>query len=307
MFILCSIYVHINYFLVRIGVEILGWQPVRSSKMPNPSRLLAILVLLTITGWGARAEPGLHEVANGTYRAAAPVGWDGITPLPLVLYIHGYGQSSADVMADRPLVEAVTGSGALLVVPDGLNHTWSFVGSPNEGARDEITFLRDVVADAKRRWRVNAARVIAAGFSIGGSVVWDLACHAAEGFAAFLPVSGGFWLPYPARCESGPVALRHIHGMNDGTVPLGGRTIRGRFSQGDINRGFAILRRTDACRDEADRVDERGELKCWVWSSCGGGRELQMCLHPDGHEIKPEWLKDGIEWALRSRGKSTRG
>jgi len=273
--------------------------------MPKLLKMLAVPLLLALAASAAptRIAPGLFEIAGGAYRAVVPAGWDGVRKLPLVLYIHGYGQSSASVIGDETLVEAVIGGGALFVAPDGLNHSWSFTGSPSEGARDETAFLHAVVADAKRRWPIDESQVIATGFSIGGSVVWDLACHAADGFAAFLPVSGGFWLPYPARCESGPVNLRHIHGTNDGTVPLGGRTIRGRFNQGDIGAGFEIFKRTDACPEDAGHIEQQGELKCWIWPSCAGGRELQLCLHPDGHEIKPEWLKAGIAWA---RGLSAR-
>ena len=150
---------------------------------------------------------------NGTYRAAPPPGWDGTASLPLVLYLHGYGDSSGEVMANASLLAAVASTGALLVVPDGVAGSWAHVGSPSQ-ARDDIAFLRGVVADAKRRWPVDKTKVIAAGFSQGASMVWDLACHAADDFAAFLPIAGGFWLPYPERCESGPVNLRHIHGLD---------------------------------------------------------------------------------------------
>lgn len=264
-------------------------------------RRLAVLVLIAIVGCAAplRSEPALHELATGTYRAITPPGWDGRTPLPMVLYLHGYNQSSEDVIGDADLVDAVTGSGALLVAPDGLGRTWSHVGSPSQ-ARDDLAFLHAVVADARSRWPVDGTRIVAAGFSQGGSMVWDLACHAAAGFAAFLPVSGDFWLPYPARCETGPVNLRHIHGMNDRTVPMGGRPIRGgRFAQGDIGKSLAILQQTDRCGSEADRSEQQGELKCWIWSSCASGKRLELCLHGDGHEIKGQWLSEGIAWAFR--------
>ncbi len=254
--------------------------------------LLSIPVLSSATA----AELGAQSLSNGTYRAVEPPGWDGKSRLPLLLYLHGYGQSSAYVLGDQPLVAAATGSGALLVAPDGLDGSWAHVGSPNQG-RDDIRFLRDVVADVRKRWPIDEHRIVAAGFSQGGSMVWDLACHASEGFAAFLPISGDFWLPYPARCESGPVNLRHIHGMNDNTVPMGGRTIRGRFTQGDIGRSMAILQQTDACRSEVDRVAVVGELKCWTWPSCGSGRQLELCLHGDGHIMNAQWLRDGLDWA----------
>jgi polyhydroxybutyrate depolymerase len=274
----------------------------KNRQTPKRFMILAALTLLAFVAGAmpTRGAPGLLEVANGTYRAVTPPGWDGTRKLPLVLYIHGYGQSSADVTDDQALVEAATGSGAVLIVPDGLDRRWSFAGSPSQGARDEIAFLRAVLADAERRWPIDESRVIAAGFSIGGSVVWDLACHASEGFVAFLPVSGDFWLPYPQGCESGPVNLRHIHGMNDQTVPMGGRPLRGgRFTQGDIGKSLAILQQTDGCGAEADHIEQQGELKCWIWSSCASGKRLELCLHSDGHMMKAQWLRDGIAWAFR--------
>jgi polyhydroxybutyrate depolymerase len=262
---------------------------------------LAALVALVLAACAAplRAEPGVQTLANGTYRVATPPGWDGRTKLPLMLYLHGYNESSAEVMGDTALVDAVTGSGVLLVVPDGLGRTWSHVGSPSH-ARDDLAFLHEVVDDARARFPVDGARIVAAGFSQGGSMVWDLACHASQGFAGFLPVSGDFWLPYPASCETGPVNLRHIHGMNDQTVPMGGRPLRGgRFTQGDIGKSMAILQQTDRCGTEADRIEQQGDLKCWIWSSCASGKRLELCLHGDGHMMNPQWLRDGVAWVFR--------
>jgi polyhydroxybutyrate depolymerase len=264
-------------------------------------RRLAAAILLAVAACAApsHGEPGRYELANGSYRVAAPPGWDGKATLPLLLYLHGYNQSSAEVMADAALVDAVTGSGALLVVPDGLGKTWSHVGSPSH-ARDDLAFLHAVVDDARARYPVDGARIVAAGFSQGGSMVWDLACHASQGFAAFLPVSGDFWLPYPQGCESGPVNLRHIHGMNDQTFPMIGRPLRGgQYTQGDIGKSLTIMQQTDRCGSEADRIEQQGELKCWIWSSCLSGKRLELCLHGDGHEIKGQWLSEGIAWAFK--------
>ena len=46
---------------------------------------------------------------------------DGKRKLPLVLYLHGFREDSAFVMAREDLVEAATSLGALFVVPDGMN------------------------------------------------------------------------------------------------------------------------------------------------------------------------------------------
>ncbi len=278
---------------------------------PGPTGTLAslaaaLILLFVLDGGRTAAAQVLYSVADGTYRAVEPPGWDRKTAVPLVLFLHGYGQDSADITGDSALSAAVTSLGALLVVPDGLHHAWAHVGAPTH-ARDDIAFLRAVIVDAKRRWPIDASRVYASGFSIGASMVWDLACHAAQGFAAFLPVSGAFWLPYPEHCDSGPVTLRHVHGLLDKTVPMAGRTIFGQFTQGDVGKGFDILRATDRCAPEPDRtVNETvqawdGALACRIWSSCRSGHELELCTHPDGHDMEPAFLHASLIWALQQR------
>ena len=41
-----------------------------------------------------------------------------------------------------------------------------------------------------------------------------------------------------------------------------------------------------------------GALNCRVWSSCSSGRQLELCLHSDGHDLEPGFLHAGLEWAL---------
>ena len=254
-------------------------------------------VLTACLAFAARAEAPLFSLPDGTYRAVVPPGWDGKQKLPMVLYMHGYGQSSGEVTGTDDLVASVTSLGMLFVVPDGVAHGWSHVGAPRHN-RDDLAFLHEVVADAEKRWPVDPAKIYAAGFSIGGSMVWDLACHAPQGFAAFLPVSGAFWLPYPEHCEGGPINLRHVHGLTDTTVPMKGRTIFGSFTQGDVMKGWEILRATDACGPTPDRTAKEEDLNCQEWSPCGSGRSLELCLHGDGHDMEPRYLHGGLIWAM---------
>lgn len=261
-------------------------------------RSLAALVLVVLAST-ARAEPELITLTDGTYRAVTPTGWDGKRTLPLVLYLHGYREDSAKIVDNAELVAAVTGVGALLIVADGLDKSWSHNGAPSH-KRDDIAFLHAVVANAEKRWPVDKARVFAAGFSIGGSMVWDLACHGANGFAAFLPFSGDFWMPYPDHCDTGPVELRHTHAVNDHTFPMAGRPLfGGRFHQGDIHKSFEIIEATDDCTAEPDLIGRDGELDCESWTTCKSSKQLEMCLHNGDHQIQPDWLHRSLLWALK--------
>ena len=240
-------------------------------------------------------DPCLLE--SGTYRAIPPPHWNGRDKLPVLLFLHGWQASGSDMVADDAVSGPAAKEGFLLIAPDGAAGTWSFTGAPSQG-RDDIEFLREVLADVGRRWPVDAANVVASGFSIGGSMVWELACHAAEPFSAFLPFSGGFWEPLPSSCAAGPVNVRHVHGRADTTVPLAGRLIGGRWRQGDILRGFNVWVTDDRCQPEPESRQREGDLDCAAWSACGSGRSLQLCLHGRDHMIDPAWLDEGLRWAL---------
>lgn len=268
-------------------------------------RLSLLVLLLVAFSQSAKAEPQLVTMTDGTYRAILPSDWDGKRTLPLVLYLPGFREDSAKIAADADLVRAVTELGALLVIADGLDQSWSFQGAPGR-KRDDIAFLHAVVSDATKRWPIDERQVFATGFSIGASMVWDLACHSANGFAAFLPFSGDFWMPYPERCETGPVDLRHTHAINDHTFPMGGRPLfGGQFHQGDVHQGFAILEATNACEAEPDVKTQEGALDCDSWTRCKSGRQLEMCLHNGDHQIQPDWLHRSVIWAMkRAQAKS---
>ncbi len=248
----------------------------------------------------ARAEaPPLLNLPDGTYRVVAPPYWDGKRKLPLVLYLHGFREDSALVMGRSDLVEAATSMGALFVVPDGLHQGWSHAGAPSHG-RDDIAFLHEVVHDAEQRYPIDTARIFATGFSIGASMVWDLACHGAEGFSAFLPFSGDFWTPYPERCETGPIDLRQTHADNDHTFPMAGRPLfGGKYHQGNLHRGMTILEATDGCAVDPDQQRREGDLDCQSWSKCGSGKRLELCIHHGDHQIEGNWLKRSIAWAMK--------
>lgn len=259
---------------------------------------LLVALSVGLTGPAAASDCGGAErpctVGTGRYYAAPPPGWDGESPLPAVIFFHGYRSSGANAIANDALRQAVHAAGYLLVAPDGLAGTWAHVGSPSD-RRDEMAFMDDVRADLMARWRVDSDRLLVTGFSQGGSMVWDLACYRGDAYTTFAPISGAFWQPLPDHCPGGPVTLRHVHGTADTVVPMAGRAIRETFRQGDVREGFALWRRHDGCAATPDRKINLGELRCQVWTDCDGGA-LQLCLHDGGHRFRAAWVAEAIDW-----------
>lgn len=273
-----------------------------------PLRSLAALAI-----WLAAAAPltasacGFEspcEVANGYYLRRLPAGWDGKSPLPVVVYFHGYGASAEEIMRDEGFSQAVSALGALFVAPNGVNTAWSFGAGNMPQRRDDVAFTRATLDDLEKRYPIDKSRVLATGFSIGGSVTWWLACQLPQRFSAYAPVAGAFWDPLPQSCPAGPVSIRHIHGTDDKTVPMKGRAVGegGKFVQGDVRESWRRRLSWNGCAEKPDHEETTNGLTCQTWSvkSCKSGHPMELCLHTGDHIIEPEWLTGGFRWMERA-------
>ena len=68
------------------------------------------------------------EVRDGYYLASAPADWDGETPLPVVVYFHGWGGTPEGTFRNKAMVNGVNRRGALFVVPFARSGYWRQIG-----------------------------------------------------------------------------------------------------------------------------------------------------------------------------------
>ncbi|MFN3643677.1 MAG: alpha/beta hydrolase family esterase [Gemmobacter sp.] len=266
-------------------------------------KALAALALVMLGAGAAAAGCGdaaaACTVAGGAYHIALPGAPAGA---PAVMFLHGAGGSGATVLRHAGMVAAMRARGYAVIAPDGMARAgrfgagWSFhPGVP--GARDEAAFLQAVAADAAGRFGIDRARVLLAGFSVGGSMTSYVACAVPGAFAAYAPVGGGFWRPHPGHC-AGPVRLFHTHGWRDTTVPLEGRILGGgAIAQGDIFRGLEIWRAANGCTQmRPDGFRQTGPFLHRVWTACAPGSALEFALHPGAHAVPEGWAPMVLDW-----------
>jgi polyhydroxybutyrate depolymerase len=160
----------------------------------------------------------------------APSTYDGHTPLPLVILLHGYGGTGAgqeDYMGFRALAES---RGFLYCSPDSLadqwgNQYWNATdGCCDFGATevDDAGYLRALITEIEDRFAVDRKRVSLAGHSNGGFMSYRMACESADLIAGIASLAGMTFLD-PARCQpTQPVNILHIHGTADNVVLPGG-------------------------------------------------------------------------------------
>ncbi|MGI9333117.1 MAG: alpha/beta hydrolase family esterase [Gammaproteobacteria bacterium] len=269
-------------------------------------RWVAVAFMCALHVVSVRAACGGEEapcaVPLGDYHFAAPADAGQRGPMPVVVHFHGAGGSGAALLRNGGLTNAAMKRGYVVVAPNGLKRPgrfgtgWSF---RPEGLqmRDELAFVKQVLDDLGARADINRNRVLLSGFSIGGSLVWYLACKAPTQFAAYAPVAGGFWRPHPQTC-AGPVRLLHTHGWRDKTVPLEGRPLRdGAIHQGDIFEGLQVWRRVNGCQGlRADEFDTEGRFWRRVWTRCDPGTALEFALHPGSHGVPKGWSSMALDW-----------
>ena len=154
------------------------------------------------------------------------------------------------------------------------------------------------MADVRAKTGLGDVPVLLAGFSRGGSMVWDIACDDPEFASAYAPLAGAFWDALPETCAA-PVMLYHTHGWNDRTVPLEGRafSFEGRsVVQGDVWASLKILRATNGCdARQPERNSFEDDLWFRHWTDCAAG-EIQLMLHKGGHGAPSGWSGRILDW-----------
>lgn len=265
------------------------------------SALIMVLTAVTASAGDCGAADNGCQISDGDYHVLIPDRPPQARGYPVVLFLHGWASSGKSALAFRKVVGPVLTRGYIFLAPNALRaasgkRDWSVRdGQPTR--RDELAFLENVLGDLGKRYSIDRGRVLLAGFSRGGSMVWDLACESPGAFRAYAPLAGGFWEPLPKTC-AGPVRLFHTHGWKDATVPLEGRRLRDTpYIRGNIFAGLEVWRQTNLCasRPAEERVVEKDR---WLrtWRTCAPDAGLSFLLHPGGHSIPVDWADRMLDW-----------
>ncbi|WP_350332878.1 alpha/beta hydrolase family esterase [Coralliovum pocilloporae] len=264
-------------------------------------RFLASIVLLFLAGLmpGSFFAPVTAAYACGvetdcvmgdrTYRIRMPEGHDGKTRIGALVFMHGYKGSAAGTMRNANLARVADELGVALIAPKSAGNDWDLPGVPRNTkstGENEFRYFEALIADVSKHFPIDTERLVATGFSAGGMMVWNLACHRGHLFAGFAPLSGTFWDPIPDTCPSAPVHLIHMHGTSDPVVPLAGRAIVD-TSQGDVLEAMALF--ATAGGFERESPSDVLDLKCKRRTNADK-RILELCLHAGGHRFSADYL-----------------
>jgi len=257
---------------------------------------LALLALVWATATPASEPTGrCHEetpcqLDNRSYHVKEPDNWDGVTPLPVLLYFHGWQRSGALPVKHGRISGATRRRGVLLLAPNGRNRTWDFWDSDT----DDVAFAAAVVEDAAKRYPIDRSRIYVGGYSYGSAMAWRYVCENGNGVAALIAVSGT--LNQNEDCPQAPREIRHVHGTNDTVMdfPMG--------PGGDTTYPVFLWREKFGCGEGRDEGPWQAvsflTFQRTVWEDCASGAKVTLDVHPGGHFIPHGWIARQLDELL---------
>lgn len=160
------------------------------------------------------------------YLQFLPTAYDGSTPLPVVVVMHGFTDNVRGIRDDSQFNEVAEANDFIVVYPQGQGFPprWNngiSTFQPNDNTRD-VDFLRSLVTHLDETLCIDSSRVYVAGFSAGGGMAHRAACELSDIFAAAGTVSGAY-SDIPGGCNpTRPVPIITLHGSDDRIVPYTG-------------------------------------------------------------------------------------
>lgn len=205
-------------------------------------------------------------------------------PVAVVFALHGFDNEHYFEVSD---LQNMTGfgeisdqKGFILIYPSGNAGVWNVggncCGSSSENNVDEATFMRQILTDVGTIATVDAKKVYATGFSMGGMLAYRLACEMSDTFAAIAPVAAG--MLYDTCQPADPVSILQVNGKADYAVPYNGGLggfMTGEYTFPSVEDTAAKWANLDSC-SMTPTTEQQGVALHTAYSSCNAGTSVEL-------------------------------
>ena len=166
----------------------------------------------------ARSQRLVSDGVERRFVLYVPKTHDGVTPLPLVLNLHGSTSYPEEQLMLSDFTAAADRHGVAVLAPEGLQRLWN---APHDATRvDDAAFIARAIDRASDLVALDASSCYATGFSGGARMLAPLVSRLPQELRAIAPVSV---IRFPTDCPSQrrPAVLA-FHGGLDKVNPYQG-------------------------------------------------------------------------------------
>ena len=243
---------------------------------------------------------------------------------PVVILLHGHGESAATVLGraafagytPRDWARLAEREHLLLIAPEGVKGSDGKVAwndcrgdATTNATTDDVGFIGALIDTAVRDLGVDPRRVYVFGFSNGGGMAYRLGIEMARRFAAIGVQSA--LMPAQSRCAppARPLSVFILHGTGDPIAPYAGGDVgnwltRGRGSGLSAEATVALWRKVDGLPDAAAtyrfphlRADDPTAATRLLWGSDPAGVQVEF-LRIDGGGHVHASKDEALPWLL---------
>lgn len=159
-----------------------------------------------------------EDGTKSPYDLFIPHGYDGSKPVPVILFLHGSGESKGGKImpVQQGIGNHIKGKRekafpAIVIFPQSEKRTWAADSADSQRA---MLILEEV----QSKYKTDPDRVYLSGLSMGGYGTWGLAAKYPDKWAAIVPICGG---GTPADAEKfAKLPCWAFHGDEDKAVPV---------------------------------------------------------------------------------------
>lgn len=228
-----------------------------------------------------------------TYRLFAPATLPPTKSVPLVMVLHGGGNSAASVAQTTQFDRFAATDEFIVVYPEALGGYWNGGFCCGGSEVDDVGYLAALIDRLAGTYKIDRSRVFVVGVSNGGIMAYRCACTRSDLVAAVASVAGAMIVDecHPSR----PVSILELHGTADTSVPFNGGRVQPRAAQAKSNvpPTADVVRRwadTNGCA-ALPNVTASGPVTTSVWGGCAANTSVTLIAIQGGSHT---WFAPGL-------------